>query len=180
MSELIGRAGHGLDGIVSLRDTLGNSLAETVLDAYGLFSRALARASSLNPFGMPSAPPGTRAEQLEEELKRLESVLSRTSSRSAGSRKNRLILAEKLNALKQILVRSTLLPQQRTAVFEMVVVSLARRGGAGGLNRTAPDRQLFLDNLERVLSGDYHVSAPEVRHMLQDIGQFTSETKWAA
>ena len=184
MSELVGLIGQGLEDIASLRDTLGNSLgdsiAETVLGAYGLFSRALAKASSLNPFGTPSSPPGTRAERLEEQLIRLESILSRQSSRSARSRKNRLLLAEKLNALKQTLVRSTLLPQQRTAVLDMVAVSLTRCGAADRPNRTEPDRQLFLDNLARVLSGDYHVSAPEVRHVLQDIGRFTSELMWAA
>jgi len=176
MSQLLGMITQGLGGMFGL----GDGIADTVLGLQGLFSKTLDAVSSLNPFGTPSAAPGARAEELEARLIRLEALLAQKNGLLETSQEDNLLLQEKLTSLKQLLANSTLLEDQQTSVFGMVAGFLSNRDIAERLGKTEPDQALFLENLERTLTEDCHMPAPEVRTLVQDIGQLTSELKWAA
>ncbi len=176
MSGLFSLIGEGMSNVLRL----DGSIANAVLGAQRLFSGTLDAVSTLNPFRTPSAPPGTRAEQVEQQLVRLETLLARKNSILENSFSENFLVQEKLCGLRQLLARSTLLEYEQQAVFGMAATFLSNRDVAERLSKLTPDRGLFLENLQRSLAEDYHMPAPEVRQLVQEIGQLTSELKWAA
>lgn len=176
MSGLFSLIGQGVSSVLGL----DGSVANAVLGAQRLFSGTLDAVSALNPFRAPSTPPGTRAEQVEQQLVRLETLLARKNGVLENSLDENILLQEKLCGLRQLLAKSTLLEDEQLSIFGMAAAFLSNRDVAERLNKPMPDQGLFLENLQRRLAEDYHLPAPEVRQLVQEIGQLTSELKWAA
>ena len=123
MSGLFSLIGQGVSNVLRL----DGSIADAVLGAQRLFSGTLDAVSALNPFRAPSTPPGTRAEQVEQQLVRLETLLARKNSILENSLSDNLLLQEKLCGLRQLLAKSTLLEDEPQAVLGMAPAFLSYR-----------------------------------------------------
>lgn len=179
----MGKGTRNVSGLVNLIGVglgLGSDMVNAVLGSQGLFGRTLETVASLNPFRLPGAPPGERAGNMEEHLAQLEALMTNQTGNQQDNDQANLLLEAKLLQLRQLLNDSALLDEERTAVFGKVATYLSNRQVAERLGSVPPEPAKFLEDLENTLSREFRLSAPQVRQLVQDIGQLVSELKWAA